>query len=139
MSESIDIYRDSFSNDELYELNEKIHALLNNGISQPEVNKITAELCNLLYTSGKKVGVCKEFRQNVLKFFFKNLNRNPRNDHVTSILNCQLIANAYTSENKDINMPFTVQEVTAAIKRLKNNKSAGIDGILNEFLKHCPQ
>ena len=35
-------------------------------------------------------------------------------------------------------MPFTVQEVTAAIKRFKNNKSAGIDGILNEFLKHCP-
>ena len=35
-------------------------------------------------------------------------------------------------------MPFTVQEVAAAIKRLKNNKSAGIDGILNEFLKHCP-
>ena len=35
-------------------------------------------------------------------------------------------------------MPFNVQEVTAAIKRLKNNKSAGIDGILNEFLKHCP-
>ena len=34
-------------------------------------------------------------------------------------------------------MPFTVQEVTAAIKRLKNNKSAGIDGILNDFLKHC--
>ena len=34
-------------------------------------------------------------------------------------------------------MSFTVQEVTAAIKRLKNNKSAGIDGILNKFLKHC--
>ena len=33
---------------------------------------------------------------------------------------------------------LTVQEVTAAIKRLKNNKSARIDGILNEFLIHCP-
>ena len=31
-----------------------------------------------------------------------------------------------------------MQEVTAAIKRLKNNKSAGMDGISNEFLKHCP-
>ena len=72
----------------------------------------------------------------VFKNFFENLNRNPHNNHVTSILNSQLIANSYTSENKDINMPFTVQEVTAAIKRLKNNKSAGIDGILNEFLKH---
>ena len=64
MSEYIDIYRDSSSNDELYELNEKMHALLNNEVSQPEVNKITAELCNLLCTSGKKAGVCKEFRQN---------------------------------------------------------------------------
>ena len=36
--------------------------------------------------------------------FFKNLNRNPRNNHVTSILNSQLIVNSYTSENKDINM-----------------------------------
>ena len=55
----------------------------------------------------------------VLKFLKKNLNRNSRNNHVTSILNSQLIANSYTSENKDINIPFTVQEVTAAIKRLK--------------------
>ena len=70
----------------------------------------------------------------VFKTFFKNLNRNLRNNHVTSILNLQLIAKSYTSENKDINMPFTVQEVTAAIKRLKNKKSAGIDGILNKFL-----
>ena len=74
----------------------------------------------------------------VFKTFFENLNRNPCNNHVISILNSQLIAKSYTNENKDINMPFTVQEVTAAIKRLKNKKSAGIDGILNEFLKHCP-
>ena len=31
-------------------------------------------------------------------------------------------------------MPFTVQEVTAAIKRLKNKKSAGINDILNELM-----
>ena len=61
MSEYIDIYRDSLSNDELCELNEKMHALLDNEVSQPELNKITAALCNLLYTSGKKAGVCKEF------------------------------------------------------------------------------
>ena len=75
---------------------------------------------------------------NVFKFFFENLNRNPRNNHMTNILNSQLIAKSYTNENEDINMPFTVQEVKVAIKRLKNNKSARIDGILNEFLKHCP-
>ena len=68
----------------------------------------------------------------------ENLNRNPRNNHVTSILNSQLIVKSYTSENKDINIPFTVQKVTAPIKRLKNKKSAGIDDILIAFLKHCP-
>ena len=36
-------------------------------------------------------------------------------------------------------MPFTMQEVTAAIKRLKNNKSAGMDGILNTFFKTLPK
>ena len=51
----------------------------------------------------------------VFKIFFENLNRNPRNNHVTSIVNFQLIVKSYTSENKDINMPFTVQDVTAAI------------------------
>ena len=74
----------------------------------------------------------------VFKMFFENLNRNPRINHVTSILNSQLIVKSHINENNDINMPFTGQEVTAAIKRLKNNKSAGMDGILNEFLKHCP-
>ena len=56
-----------------------------------------------------------------LEIFFKkfeNLNRNPRNNHVTSILTSQLIVKSYINENNDINMHFTVQEVTAAIKRL---------------------
>ena len=67
----------------------------------------------------------------IFKTFFENLNRNPLINHVTSILNSQLIVKSYTSENKDINMPFTVHEVTAVIKLLKNKKSAGIDSILN--------
>ena len=41
---------DSFSSDELYELNVTMYALLDNEVSQPEVNKGTADLCNLLYT-----------------------------------------------------------------------------------------
>ena len=52
-----------------------------------------------------------------LKNFFENLNRNPRNNHVTSILTSQLIVKSYINENNDINMHITVQEVTAAIKR----------------------
>ena len=55
-----------------------MHALLDNEVSQPEVNTITADLCNLLYTSGKKAGVCKEFKQN------QKVNRTERrhNTHV---------------------------------------------------------
>ena len=62
------------------------------------------------------------------KTFFENLNRNRRNNQETSILNSKLIAKSYTSENR--NTPFTVHEVSAAIKRFKNNKSAGIDCVL---------
>ena len=35
-----------------------------------------------------------------------------------------------------LNQPFTETEIRNFVKSLKNNKSAGIDGILNEFIKH---
>ena len=42
-----------------------------------------------------------------------------------------------TINTLEINMEaITVEEVTMAIKRLKNGKSAGIDGIQAELLKH---
>ena len=40
-----------------------MHALLDNEVSQTEVNKITADSCNLFYAFVNKAGVCKEFRQ----------------------------------------------------------------------------
>ena len=42
-------------------------------------------------------------------------------------------------ENEAINQPFTEEEVSKQIKRLKNDKAAGIDNILNEFLKASPE
>ncbi|KAJ8049160.1 hypothetical protein HOLleu_01775 [Holothuria leucospilota] len=42
------------------------------------------------------------------------------------------------SVNMDINQPFTLDEVQNIVKKLKNNKSSGIDNIINEFLKYCP-
>jgi hypothetical protein len=42
-----------------------------------------------------------------------------------------------TMNTLEVNMEtITVEEVTRAIKRLKNGKSAGIDGIQAELLKH---
>ena len=41
--------------------------------------------------------------------------------------------------NKTLNKPFTIEELCSHIKKLKNNKTPGIDNILNEFIKHCPK
>ena len=38
--------------------------------------------------------------------------------------------------NEEMNSPITCKEVKIAIKKLKNGKSAGLDLICNEFLKH---
>ena len=37
-------------------------------------------------------------------------------------------------ENDEINNPLSTEEVGCAIKYLRINKSAGIDGMLNEFI-----
>ena len=42
-----------------------------------------------------------------------------------------------TTNNDVINQPFTVDEIKAGIKLLKNNKSGGAENMINEFFKHC--
>ena len=42
-----------------------------------------------------------------------------------------------TPENDVINHPFTLLEIKAAIKLLKNNKACGVDNVINEFFKYC--
>ena len=37
-----------------------------------------------------------------------------------------------------LDRPFSLEEVSIARNSLKNHKSAGIDGVINEFLKNCP-
>ena len=44
----------------------------------------------------------------------------------------------YIADDPDLNIPFTIQEITKAIKKLKSHKSSGIDQIINEFFKHSP-
>ena len=40
-------------------------------------------------------------------------------------------------ENDVINHPFTLLEIKAAIKLLKNNKACRVDNVINEFFKYC--
>ena len=39
------------------------------------------------------------------------------------------------ADDLDLNKPFTTQEITKVIKKLKSRKSSGIDQIINEFVK----
>lgn len=42
------------------------------------------------------------------------------------------------SINQEINKPIDESEIWVQIKKLKNNKSAGVDSLTNELLKNCP-
>ena len=46
----------------------------------------------------------------------------------------------YNLENINITVsePFTLEEITKGIKKLKNNKACGSDLIINEFIKNSP-
>ena len=63
-------------------------------------------------------------------------------EHFSKVLNClePIVMHDFSGDTintLEINMEaITVEEVTMAIKRLKNGKSAGIDGIQAELLKH---
>ena len=86
-----------------------MHALLDNEVSQPEVNKITVNFGKLLYTSGKKTGVCKEFRRN------KKMNRTEgrHNTHVNKWFtnSCEITRSEYLDlKNKLTIVPHTLNE-----------------------------
>ena len=48
-------------------------------------------------------------------------------------------AKEFFARPQPMQQPFTAEEVKTAANRLKNNKSAGIDDITAEHLKHAPQ
>ena len=41
--------------------------------------------------------------------------------------------------NTSINHPFTFEEVNHAIRKSKNNKTSGVDYIINEYVKYSPE
>ena len=62
---------------------------------------------------------------------FQKLNERPREQNETMPFNQE-------SADSLFNDPFTVEEVFKIIKKLKNNKSCGMDQVINEYLKNCP-
>ena len=64
---------------------------------------------------------------------FQELNKSKTNPPVN-------IPESHTQNtNEDINKAISVTEIKKHITSLKNNKSPGVDNILNEFIKYCPE
>ena len=69
--------------------------------------------------------------------YFKNINNaenikeNENEAHIISDIN----PDAFENINIEINRPITKEEILKAVKNLKNNKSPGVDAILNEHIK----
>ena len=61
--------------------------------------------------------------------YFRSVNDNEDNDDT---LNND---NDTNDINEQLNIPITIYELEKAVKRLKNNKSNGVDDIVNEHIK----
>ena len=71
---------------------------------------------------------------NSLHGHFKSLNEHSNNENIN------ICANDIQDEGDEIlNNDFTIIEINKLINKLKNNKSSGIDNIINEFLKYSPE
>ena len=91
------------------------------------------EYWKILNPTNKKSNKPCNIPINILKTHFENLNKlkesgstnfDPRSiDH---------------SINEQINKDFSFAEIQSIIKNLKNNKSCGIDNVINEYLKNSP-
>ena len=71
---------------------------------------------------------------NVFMKHFKKLSSSPIQD-------TDNVKQTFTDEsiNVDINRLFSLDEILTVVKKLKNRKTSGIDCVVNEFLKNCPE
>ena len=83
----------------------------------------------------KLINSCKGKDKTAIKLetfhdFFKDLNKGEENGNVDFDFNVNDGVNAF------INSRIGKDEIEKAIKHLKNNKAAGDDAIINEYIKH---
>ena len=74
--------------------------------------------------------------------YFKNVNANIPGDTSNNLHQKDSDpreSNSTQHMNMDINKPITENEILTAVKNLKNNKSPGVDNILNEHIKSTIQ
>ncbi|MCG7878765.1 MAG: hypothetical protein N0C90_20910, partial [Candidatus Thiodiazotropha endolucinida] len=76
---------------------------------------------------------------NDLYEFFKNLNSVEPNENSVEFQDNETFIGFGDSINDAINQAFTENEILSAVKSLRNNKSHGIDNILNEYIKSTIQ
>ena len=90
-----------------------------------EINKEKPKEKIILVSSGEKISDEKEITEEITKFFKKLFisDKNSKSENISP---------------KQMENPFTVKEVEDAVKKLKNNKSAGSDSIHAEQLKYGP-
>ena len=73
--------------------------------------------------------------------YFENLSKPPENATFDDVWHSKIekdleyLRNNLSENSTTLDCKFTIQEVKAGLKALKNNKAPGVDGIPNEFLK----
>ena len=99
------------------------------------IKKFHKEIRNLMTRNPKEFWkiIQSECKQTYGNTSFRELNSDPMFSGDVP----QFVDTSTFSEYNVINQPFTMPEITAAIKLLKNNKAGGVDNVINEFFKYC--
>eukprot|EP00794_Sanderia_malayensis_P004256 gene4257-4822_t len=84
---------------------------------------------------GKKESLTDKISLDSLYLHFKKLNEGLSDEHINDT---ELNQSTTTGEDEEntLNMAISEDEIRAVVKKLKNNKASGVDGVLNEFLKY---
>jgi hypothetical protein len=97
------------------------------------------EYWNILNKGCKKTDKSNNIALDVFMNYFKKLSQKP--DDITCIdgdfidFDPRKIKH---SINEQINVEFSIEEIKEQIANLKANKTCGVDYIINEYIKYCP-
>lgn len=126
-----------FTKQRYYENGNRASRLLAFQLRKAQANRTVAKVVHP--TNGKTVSHPKEVVE-AFATFYHNLYKEPKSQTTTDNTNIFLknLELPVLSEDASLQMisPITDEEIRNAIKRLKNNKSPGVDGLPGEFYKY---